>query len=85
MTPWNKFLKNLADIVQIKAIITLVIVFTLCIQVVRGKEIGNEFIILAVTAIFNYYFPKNGAKENKDSYNELNEKHEIIINEEKSE
>jgi len=75
MTPWKRFLTNIADLFTVKGLITFAIVITLCYQVIRGEEIRNEFIILAVTAIINYYFPKGGGgkQENENGKDGENE------------
>jgi len=58
MTPWQQLLHNLAALFNVKTIVTLVIVLVFCIQVLRGEETSDGFLILAATAVINYYFTK---------------------------
>ena len=46
MKPWHVFLRNLAELFNVKTIVELAIVFIFCIQVIRGAEISGEIMLL---------------------------------------
>jgi hypothetical protein len=60
--PANKFLDalgtNLANLLKVKTIITLCIVFTFCYLTIQGEFDGKDFLIIA-TAVITYYFTKS--------------------------
>ena len=51
---------RIADLVKVKTIVTLAVVFTLCIKTLQGLEISSEFIMIA-TAVITYYFCRDNA------------------------
>ena len=56
----------LANLFKIKTIVTLAIVFVFCFQAIRGAEISDGFLILAATAVVNYYFTRSEAEKETD-------------------
>ena len=63
MKHWQQIFMKIASLLTVKTLITLAIVFTLCIKTLRGLEMSDAFIMIA-TAVITYYFCKdNNAKE----------------------
>ena len=56
---------------NVKTIITLAIIATLCFLAIRGDEIPAEFLVIA-SAVVTYYFCKDGAVEDKVAEHEKN-------------
>ena len=67
-------MRNLADLLKVKTIVTLVIVFTFCFKTLVGSEITSEFVMIA-TAVVTYYFTKG---EHKDKQNDRQNDKQII-------
>ena len=55
MSPWQQLLMNLANLIEIKTIITLVIVLSFAFKTMQGVELTSEYIMIA-TSIITYYF-----------------------------
>jgi hypothetical protein len=66
-------LTNLADILKVKTIITVGIVFTFCYLTLTGIIDKKDFLIIAATVI-TYYFTKkeDTPRKDKDDENEYN-------------
>jgi len=67
MDPFQQLLINLANLLKVKTIITLVIIFSLCYKTLQGVEITSEYIMIA-TSIITYYFANNKNKNKEDKY-----------------
>ena len=67
MDPFQQLLINLANLLKVKTIITLVIIFSLCYKTLQGVEITSEYIMIA-TSIITYYFANNKNKNKEDEY-----------------
>jgi len=65
MTPLHGLIKNIANLLKVKTVITLAIVFTFCFMTLNGREISNEFMFFG-TAIVTYYFCRNDKKGEKE-------------------
>ena len=61
MSPWTQFLTNLSNLLTVKTVVTLAIVFTFCFKVIRGGELSSEFVMIA-SAVITYYFCEGFAK-----------------------
>ena len=61
--------KPLLEALNVKTVITLAIIATLCFLAIRGGEIPSEFLVIA-SAVVTYYFCKD------DMVNERIAKHE---------
>ena len=61
MSPWHVFLTNLANLLKVKTILTLVIVFAFCYKTMQSVEITGEFVMIA-TAVITYYFTKQDGR-----------------------
>ena len=55
---------NLANLLKVKTIVTLAVVFTFCLLTIRGLELSSEFVMIA-TSVITYYFCKNDRKEDE--------------------
>ncbi|MCL2703754.1 MAG: hypothetical protein FWE91_09125 [Defluviitaleaceae bacterium] len=64
-TAWQTVLINLANLLKVKTIVTLAIVFSLCFKTLNGIAITNEFVMIA-TAVITYYFTKETDKTHKE-------------------
>ena len=60
----EKLLHNFAELLKVKTIITLVIVFTFCFKTLADAEITSEFVMIA-SAVVTYYFTKGDQKDKK--------------------
>lgn len=58
------FLTNLTKLLQVKTVVTLAIVFVLCVKVMQGADISSEFVIIA-TSVITYYFCRDNAAEER--------------------
>ena len=67
MSPWQQFLKNIINLVEIKAILTLIIIVSFCFKTLQGVELTSEYVMMA-TAIVTYYF-SNGRSKDKENKN----------------
>ena len=56
--------KALSRFFTLKTMITLIIVFTFCLQTLQGAEMSDAFIMIA-TSVITYYFCKNSNAEEK--------------------
>lgn len=63
MNAFEQILVNLANLVKVKTILTLVIVFTFCFKTINDMSITSEFVMMA-TAVITYYFTKDRAETN---------------------
>jgi len=50
--------ENLASLLKVKTLITLLIIFVFCYKTLAGVEITSEFVMIA-SAIVTYYFAKD--------------------------
>ena len=48
---------NVADLIRIKSIVTLCVIFTFCFKTLQGVQVTSEFVMIA-TAVITYYFTK---------------------------
>ena len=67
MKAWQQFTANLANLLKVKTIITLVIVFTFCYKTLQGVEITSEFVMVS-TAVITYYFTKGENSRDKREF-----------------
>ena len=51
----NNFLKNLANLVKVKTIATLVVVFVFAILALRG-DISSDNVMMIVSTVMAFYF-----------------------------
>lgn len=51
----NNFLKNLGDLVKVKTIVTLVVLFVFAALAFRG-EISADNVMLIVSVVISFYF-----------------------------
>ncbi|MCL2194486.1 MAG: hypothetical protein FWB76_00845 [Oscillospiraceae bacterium] len=51
-------IKNLAGLLKVKTIITLLIIVVFCYKTLTGIEITSEFVMIA-SAVVTYYFAKD--------------------------
>ena len=59
-------MKNLLDLIDVKSIVTLTLVFTLSIVVLTGKKVDTDVFLLfsnAATMILTYFFTKPKQKD----------------------
>jgi len=67
MGPWKQFLMNIANLIEVKTILTLVIVLSFCYKTLQGVELTSEYVMIA-SAVVTYYFTHNSNnKENKNT------------------
>ena len=57
MTPWQQFVLNISNLLKVKTIITLALVFTFCYLTLQEITINSQFMYIAI-AVFTYYFAK---------------------------
>ena len=64
------FKKKLANLIDLKSIITLVLTITLSVIIFAGIEIPDESIktllVSVVSSVFTYYFTKKPSADNKE-------------------
>lgn len=58
----KEFFKNIADLIKVKSIITLTIIITISVMVVKGMEVPAEYAAFA-GSIITYFFTKAQVKE----------------------
>ena len=68
MEPKQQLLINLANLLKVKTIITLVIIFSFCFKTLVGVEITSEYVMIS-TAVVTYYFTRENNLNNRDSRN----------------
>jgi len=68
MNLWQQFLKNVVSLVEIKAILTLVIILSFCFKTLQGVELTSEYVMMA-TAVVTYYFSNGRISKDKENKN----------------
>ena len=63
MKALDQLLTNLANLITVKAIITLVIVFIFCFKIFSGMEIGNDFLVIFAGVMTYWLCERSKRKE----------------------
>lgn len=66
MKPWEQFLFNLANLLRVKTLITLVIVFIFCFMVFRDMEISSDFFTIFAVVVTYWLCKKTKRREDEE-------------------
>ena len=61
----NKFIKNLADMIKVKTIVTLIVLFVFAVLALKG-EISPDNVMITVSSVIAFYFGTQYEKKSKD-------------------
>lgn len=61
---WDEFVKNLAALLKVKTIVTLVVLAIFSVLALSGQEIP-DFVMSVVTMVVAFYFGTQSEKNNK--------------------
>ena len=62
MTFLQKIFKIFIGLFEVKTIVTIAIVFTLCFLAIRGEYLPSEFLMIAVAVVTYYFCGDDGRK-----------------------
>lgn len=57
------FIKNFANLIKVKTIVTLIVIFVFAIMALRG-DISADNVMIIVTAVISFYFGSQTEKKN---------------------
>lgn len=65
----REIINNIAKLIDLKSLITLSLIITLEILIIKGAKLDNDLFLLfsnITTMVITFYFTKKGNKENKE-------------------
>lgn len=71
-----RLIRNISNLLKVKTIVTLAIVFTFCFLTLGQMEISREFMYIAI-AVITYYFAKPDKKQETFTYHVEEDRKEI--------